>query len=214
MYTNILIAEDHPLVRAGVKNLLNDYTVYEASCGTEVQGLLTDHPDIDLVLLDLVLPDVNGLDLLKQISHDHPELPIIILSAYDDSELMRRCLDAGASGFIPKSSSHEVILNAVKLVLSGGVFIPPEMLRNTNNHMTPTRLLGIGKTLTERQIEVLRCIAAGKSNRDIAQALVVSENTIKVHVAHILKSLDASNRTEAVVNAQKLGLVSKQVDLE
>lgn len=226
MYTKILIAEDHPLVREGIKKLLTELTneeyILEAELGKDVLDHIDQNTDIGLVVLDFMLPDTNGFDLLKTITNTRPGLPVAILSAYDDSELMRKCLDHGASGFIPKSAAQAVILNALRLIMSGGIYIPPEMMRNpryntqesSNNtnfiFNSSRKIYGLTYRLTERQLQVLKHIAEGHSNKDIAELLDVSENTVKVHVAAILKSLEVNNRTEAVIVSQKIGVIEKK----
>lgn len=226
MYTKILIAEDHPLVREGIKKLLteltNEESLLEAAHGKGVIEQIDQNTDIALVVLDFMLPDTNGFELLKTITNTRPGLPIAILSAYDDSELMRKCLDYGASGFIPKSASQAVILNALRLIMSGGIYIPPEMMRNpqydtpespgNNDYIfnNSRKIYGLTYSLTERQLQVLKLISEGNSNKDIAEHLDVSENTIKVHVAAILKTLQVNNRTEAVIVSQKIGAIEKK----
>ena len=176
--------------------------------------------DFNLVLTDLAMPGARWLEALQKIHEQLPDTPVIILSAVFDREIVQKTIELGAAGYIPKTSSNAVILSAVNLVLSGGVYIPAELLQGTSqdefnmlkqleNVPEEQNLAEKVKILTPRQIEVLRLIAMGKSNKQIAYELGLSEGTVKLHVTAILKLLNVYNRTGAVAAANHLGLLKK-----
>ena len=210
----ILLADDHELVREGLKHTLTglspDVTFLEASTATEVVDTLLQHTDINLLLLDLVMPGSNGFQLLKQICDSNPDLPVVVLSAADDPAQMRKALDVGASGFISKSGNAEVMLSALHLILAGGIYVPPDMLKpypDTDPGAQQIVAESAGATdprtsaLTARQRQVLEKLGQGKSNKQIARELDLSENTVKIHVTGVLRALGVDNRTQAAVIA-------------
>lgn len=222
----ILIADDHVLIREGLKHglmtLYQNLAVIEASNGDEVLQQLPDNRDVKIMLLDLYMPGTDGYDLITTLSDLYPDIPVIVLSAADEQAVMRKVLDCGASGFIPKSTSHDVIFSAINLVMSGGVYIPPSMLdpagNTTDNPMLHSPVSNINtyrndrsdadaksdalNSLTGRQREVYGLMIQGLQNKEIARSLGVSENTVKIHVTAILKALNVKNRTQAVVAMQ------------
>lgn len=222
----ILIVDDHHLFVEGMHCLLermgDEVTVLDAACGKDALSLAAQHQDINLVLLDLALPDSNGLQVLLQFHHGFPLLPVIILSASDEIAAMRQALETGANGYISKASKGNVMLHAIRLVLAGGIYVPPEMLRERKapRHSVtqvqssrrlkekrdelrlPTASLG----LTPRQQQVLLCVVEGLSNKQIADRLKISETTAKSHVSAILKMFNVSNRTTAAQLARQMGL--------
>jgi DNA-binding NarL/FixJ family response regulator len=204
----ILVVDDHPLVREGLKHLLagldNETSVVEASSADAALQAISGRADLDLVLLDLNLPGRDGLSLLADLGREAPDLPVVMLSGEQDPALMRAALDAGAAGFIPKSTLSQVILPALKLVLAGGVYVPPEMLPGR----APEPAAGGAPELTPRRREVLAQIAAGKSNKEIAAALQLSEPTVKGHVVAVFRALRVRTRTQAIAAATRLGLIS------
>ncbi len=173
---------------------------------------LEQHGDVDLVLLDLNLPDRDGLDVLRELGARWPTMPVVVLSAFHDRERVSNALDLGAVGFIPKSARREVMCGAFNLVFAGGIYVPPEMLAIQGASETAamprpaadlrTRAVALG--LTERQVEVLALMMQGKSNKAICRALGLAEPTVKIHVSAILRALKVSNRTEAVVAVRAL----------
>lgn len=219
-----LVADDHQLIREGLKHTLEriaqNSRVFEARDGDEVLRLVAHHPDLDLILLDFFMPGTNGYSLISTLCNEHPDIPVIVISASDDPLLMRKALDRGVAGFISKATDQEVVLEAIKRVLSGGIFVPPDMalahlprlnknnrdINGMNRPISPSTSKAILARLTRRQREVLELIVQGKTNKDISRQLQVSENTVKVHVTAILKVLGVANRTQAVIMAQKLGL--------
>jgi len=210
----ILVADDHVLVREGLSSALRALSagleVKQAANGDEVMAELQQNHDFDLILLDLRMPGTDGFALLGNICNRFPDIPVVILSASDDALTMRKSLDRGASGFIPKSTDHDVMLSALNLVLAGGVYIPPGMLNDDANaasdkqRFADSQDLDVKNRLTDRQIEVLHLLAKGYQNKLIAKTLGVSEHTIKIHVTAILKALGVKNRTQAVLVAQQL----------
>lgn len=216
----VLLADDHALVREGLKHSLveleSDIEFIEAATAAEVVDRLSSHPTIKLALLDLVMPGSNGFELLAHVCNTYPSLPVTILSGSDDPAQMRKALDIGASGFITKSVSAEIMLSALRLVMAGGIYVPPDMVRPSSasteeiSDTYPRLPLGIDKetqpdVLTARQHEVLERLEQGKSNKQIARELDLSENTVKIHVARILRALGVSNRTQAAVIARAQG---------
>jgi DNA-binding NarL/FixJ family response regulator len=215
----ILVVDDHPLVRDAMSGILADLSgsleIVEASDCAAGLDLARAHPDIDLVFLDLNLPGSRGFDALNRFRHEHPTLPVVILSMHRDRQAVRGAIERGAMGFIPKASPKEVIASAARLVLSGGVYLPPEALAedeaggsDKSEFAPPARpsdsLSGLG--LTPRQGQVLALIMQGKSNKEICRELGLADRTVKVHVTAVLTALKVSSRTKAVVAAGKLGL--------
>jgi DNA-binding NarL/FixJ family response regulator len=215
-----LVVDDHALIREALRGVLRELdegaTIFEASRWAEAARLLEEHPDLALVLLDLGLPDRDGLAALKETRAQHPKIPIVILSARHDRPHVVKALELGAVGFIPKSGEREVMLGALRLVFSGGVYIPPEILSRPETPPGPSTALGRrleGPTptspadlgLTARQVDVLALMMRGKSNKAICRILNLAEPTVKNRVTAILKALKASNRTEAVIRVGELG---------
>jgi len=215
----VLVVDDHALIREALRGVLkelnDDAAIIEASNARQAMRLVDEHPDLDLILLDLNLPDRIGLDVLAELRERHPAISAVVLSASDDRDTVAKALDLGALGFIPKSSTREVMLSALRLVFSGGIYIPREILlrRETAASHAPSnpgrmeprpqspRDLG----LTDRQVDVLALMMQGKSNKAICRALDLAEPTVKNHVTAILKALKVTNRTEAVIAVGALG---------
>ena len=220
----ILIADDHELFLKGLEMVLSDFNpqaeFVKARNYDEIFAIIEKQKDFNLVLTDLAMPGARWLEALQRIHEQLPDTPVIILSAVFDREIVKKTIELGAAGYIPKTSSNAVILSAVNLVLSGGVYIPAELLQGTSrdefdmlkqleNVSEEQNLAEKVKILTPRQIEVLRLIAEGKSNKQIAYELGLSEGTVKLHVTAILKVLNVYNRTGAVAAANHLGLLKK-----
>lgn len=212
----ILVADDHVLIREGIRNtvqtIADSVVIEEAGDGKHVLALLQASPDFDIILLDLYMPETDGFELLGKIADDYPNIPVVILSASDKKSDMRKVLDRGAFGFIPKSTSHDVMLHAIKLVMSGGVYVPPDLMKggDEEENDTPTAIDDheLKETLTDRQFDVLVLLAKGKQNKEIARSLGVSQHTVKIHVTAVFKALGVNNRTQAVLAAQKMGLAT------
>ena len=206
----VLLVDDHPLFIEGMRGILqrlDKAIVIQTSGSCEEALLLTKNDDdMDLVLLDLNLPGMSGLDGLQQIRHQLPATPIVLLSASEDRSKVLRAIEQGAKGFIPKSSTPDIIITALQLVLSGGVYLPMAVLDTVNTSQIKTTNAD-GQTLTPRQIDVLKLLAEGHSNKVIANQLAMAENTVRVHVSAILRFLEVSNRTEAGLAASRMGLL-------
>lgn len=203
----ILVIDDHALVREGLhqvlKGLDENVSVLQAGTCEQAFALAENHADIDLVLLDYHLPDMTGLQALDVFGKKHPELPIVMLSGSANVQIMRQVLQSGASGFVTKSSLSDELLNAVRLVLNGDVYSPSEL---GGDFGAPSFDGANAKPpLTQRQELVLRELLDGRSNREIGSSLNVSEETVKTHVASILRYFDVQNRTQAVVAAARCG---------
>lgn len=211
----ILVVDDHPLIRQALHGVLRQLDdagqVLEAQDWPRAATLLAEHPDVNLILLDLHLPGINGLDALAQVREQHPAIQVVMLSAADDRETVLEAIDRGAAGFIPKSSSNDVMVSALRLVLSGGVYLPREILDHARSTAPVARPETAGHTLTEigmteRQLEVLGLIVQGRPNKLICRELGLAESTVKIHVSAILKALKVRSRTQAVIAATRLGL--------
>ncbi len=205
----ILVADDHPLIREAFRHLLGDLypglTVLEAGDCDGACGLIEQHPDLDLVLLDLRLPGAGGLATLEKLRNNHPALPVVVVSALEDPATVRGALARGAMGFIPKSSSNDVMMSALRLVLSGGRYLPPEIL--SGDGATPVPPSSLDEVhLTDRQREVLALMLQGKSNKHICRELGLAEATVKIHVTAILRALKVTSRAQAIVAINHLGL--------
>jgi len=207
----ILLADDHPLFREGVKPVLEkldpDAEVIEAVDFPSAFEAMRCNGEVDLVLMDLYMPGMPGIDGVIRFRAMFPDTPLVVLSASEQLEDMQKPLAAGALGYISKSSPSDIILGALRQVLAGVVYTPPGLLDNDD----PSRAAASAPSkrhpaLSGRHIQVLRHLARGASNRQIGEALDVTEGTIKLHVAAIFRILKVNNRTEAVLVAQKMGL--------
>ncbi|MBQ7633721.1 MAG: response regulator transcription factor [Alphaproteobacteria bacterium] len=206
----ILIADDHALFRDGLalrlEEIVPDAVILQASGYSQVFKILNTESQIDVLLLDVEMQDMPWLESLKQIHAMAPKMKIIVVSASEDSRTIRTILATGVKGYIPKRSEVKVFNNALRLIIEGGNYVPPNLLENTPINALSSRNIGI-KTLTTRQSQVLDLIAQGKSNKQIAYDMGVSESTVKLHINALLRSLHVSNRTQAVITAQKIGLI-------
>ena len=208
----ILIADDHELIREGIRqslqNLIPDGVIFEAEDEQQVQTVLQSE-QIDVLLLDLVLPNGKSFKLLESAIIDYPEMKVAMLTASEDVNDVRKCMDFGASAFITKTSGKTNLVNALRQVISGGVYISPDLIDKINESQADGTNNDDGKkidSLTNRQKEVLGLVCKGSSNKEIANLLGLSDNTVKIHVTAILKTLDVSNRTQAVLFANRTGL--------
>lgn len=209
----VLIADDHELIRRGLRQTLTDLVpeavILEAANGDQVLATVEADPDLGLVVLDLFMPGHAGFALLGRLCDEYPEIAVVVLSASEKPEHMRKAIDLGAAGFIPKAAGTALMRQALGLVLAGGVYIPPQMLgkQRGDGQMAPVPAPGavsLQEGLTDRQMEVLRLIGQGRSNKEIAQDLGLSLNTVKIHVAAILRALDVDNRTQAAIVGQRM----------
>lgn len=210
----LLVIDDHPLIRDALRLVLKGLDVsVELVESADRAGALeaaAQHPDLSLILLDVALPDADGLAVLRELREQYPAVPVVMLSGTDAPDTVTRALDDGAMGFIPKHSPNEVLVGALRLVLSGGVYLPPNMLRQPGGASAAVRPEGgrgfreIG--LTERQAQVLALLVQGMPNKLICRELNLAEGTVKIHITAILKSLKVTNRTQAVIAVSRLGL--------
>lgn len=208
--TVVLIVDDHHLIRTGVKNLLEgafpDTRVEGADSVAAALTFLADHGDVDLVLMDLGLPDASSLDGLTRLKQSHPATALALISATDDNDVIGAALANGADGFIPKSADPQILVHAVSLMLQGEIFLPRSFLMNSESEATPRT--GSGQvTLTDRQSEVFMLMRDGLSNKEIARQLDLSESTVKTHVSAILRSFGTTSRTKAIARSIELGWV-------
>ena len=204
----VLLADDHPLFRAALREtlakLLPGVRVVESAGVAELQQAVLANSDADLLLLDLRMPGSQGFSTLIELRAQYPALPIAIVSAEEDPGVIRRALDFGASGFIPKSSSSEMIAEGLRAVLAGNTWVPPEMLIGESAADADAELAARVASLTPQQFRVLTLLADGRLNKQIGGDLDISEATIKAHVTAILRKLGLSRRTQAAVLAQRL----------
>ena len=214
---NLIVADDHALFRNGLTLLLKqqcaDCTIWEGDGLDAALAQAESHPDVDLALLDLHMPGMNGAQGIRRFIESQPQMPVVILTGAEEPQQIQEVLSAGAAGFIPKSSTPSVMLSAIQLVLSGGTYIPPQLLSGSGSSAITVENVPEAKSrpsamLTERQIQVLRLIAEGKPNKAICRELNIEEGTVKAHIATIFRVLDVNNRTEAATAARNFGLIN------
>ncbi len=213
-----LVVDDHPLVRDAMAHVIaqlgGEVEVLEAAdCMAGLEAARA-HPDLDLVLLDLNLPGLRGIPALERFRREHPAAPVVILSMFRDRDTVAEAIRHGAMGFIPKSSSRETIVNALRLVLAGSVYLPPDAIGDARaddttmaaGTLNARSLADLG--LTARQGQVLALVMKGRSNKEICRELVLAERTVKAHLTAVLNALKVTSRTQAVIAAGKLGLAA------
>jgi two-component system nitrate/nitrite response regulator NarL len=221
MTLKVLVIDDHPLVQEGVsaalESLADKVTVMAARDAEQGLALAAENPDLDLVLLDLALPGMSGFNLIGKLHERLPSLPVVVLSALEDPENVRHAINAGAMGFVPKSAATRVLIEVLQQVLEGNVTVPlalqsvgqpvshalPGASASPPNGTEPDVAL-----LTLRQLEVLSRVCQGKTNKQIATELGLSEKTVKAHVTAIFKVLGVVNRTQAVLVARRVGMIT------
>ncbi|HUI60663.1 MAG TPA: response regulator transcription factor [Steroidobacteraceae bacterium] len=221
MSLKILVIDDHPLVQEGVatalQSLADSVSVLAARDAEEGLRIAARHPDLDLVLLDLALPGMSGFNLIARLHERLPSLPVVVLSALEEPDNVRHAINAGAMGFVPKSAATRVLLDVLKQVLAGNVTVPDALKSST--HALARGMAGAGSSatgsaepavtsLTLRQLEVLARVCQGKTNKQIAMELGLSEKTVKAHVTAIFKVLGVVNRTQAVLVARRVGMLA------
>jgi DNA-binding NarL/FixJ family response regulator len=216
----LLLIDDHMLFREGLVLLLQkidpESVVFESATLEDGLDILQRADNVDLALLDLALPDRSGMDGIALIRERHPEVPVVILSASDDKSTVLQALDRGAVGYIPKSSSFNVMLGALRLVLSRGIYLPPSVflgeeraaVRSTPGRSTPASgpMAPADLGLSERQVQVLYFILQGLPSKLIARELQLSLSTVRAHTTAILRCLNVTTRTQVVIAASRLGL--------
>jgi DNA-binding NarL/FixJ family response regulator len=199
----VLSVDDHPLLREGIAAMINSQpdmiVAATASCGREgIESFRKHRPDV--TLMDLRLPDVSGIDALIAIRSEFPAARILMLTTFNGDVDIQRALKAGAYGYLLKSTPRKELLDAIRKVHSGRKSVPPEVAAQLAEHMSV-------EALSDREVEVLRHIAGGNRNKDIADRLFISEETVKVHVKHIMEKLGASDRTQAMAIAARRGII-------
>jgi DNA-binding NarL/FixJ family response regulator len=204
----LAIADDHPLFRGALREamscLFDRVDIAEAGSFEDLSKLLERGPELDLILLDLAMPGVRGFSGLMYLRAQYPSVPVVVVSANDDPAVIRRCMDFGASGFIPKTLGIEPIREAIGRVLKGGVWTPPDVDLNAVTDAETAALMARLTALTPQQVRVLMMLSEGLLNKQIAYELGVSEATVKAHVSAILQKLGVESRTQAVIAASKI----------
>jgi DNA-binding NarL/FixJ family response regulator len=209
----ILLVDGHFLIREALrgflKSLKSNATILEAVSAHQAMQLISEHADVELVLLELNLPDRDGFSVLDELRERHPAISVVVLSARQDRDSVAKALDLGAFGFIPKSGQRQVMLSALDLVLAGRVYVPPEILLREQRPLPSPKLACIASStrpvrpadlgLTDRQADVLGLMMTGKTNKAICRELDLALPTVKNHVTAILKAIRVTNRTEAVI---------------
>lgn len=211
----ILVVDDHHLIREAMRGVLKelrrDSIILEAPNAAQAMQTIAEQVDINLVLLDLTLPDRDGFAILGELRQRHPAIPVVVLSAIQDRSNVLRALDLGASGYVPKSANRDVMLGAIRLVMAGGVYIPPQVLQRDAPSDPATSpvdrdhiaVCGAQLGLTGRQIDVLVLMMQGMNNKMICRVLGLAEPTVKNHVSSILRAFKVTNRTEVVIAVNK-----------
>lgn len=210
----LLVVDDHPVLRAGLCALLlqieKDVVVLQAGAAEEGLSLVAQNPDLDIVILDIAMPGMNGLQAIAEFVRLRPELPVIVLSSSESPKDVRQALAQGALGYIPKSANQHTLLAAVRLVMNGDLYVPPLILDDADTaRLTPFRSRESAEkpVLTDRQVAVLRSVSEGRSNKEIAFKLGLSEKTVKAHITAIFKILNVINRTQAATAGRENGLI-------
>ncbi len=217
----IIVADDHAMTRAGISNALAAMfpaaQVAEFENAEQVMAYLEQQQAVELAVVDLFMPGNDGFGFLKKLCYERPELTVVVLSATDNPKYIRKVIDIGAAGFIHKSASFEQMQAAIKKVLEGGTYLPEALLVEQRGSISQTAsaldnpLLKdeLATVLTRRQKQILGCLAAGMSNKKIAEKLFISENTVKTHLKYLFAELGCKNRAEAAVLAEKAGMTSE-----
>ncbi len=206
--SRIIIADDHPLVRGAlhqaVRGAVSGSDIIECADLDEVRKSLGANPSVDLVMLDLAMPGVRGFSGLLYLRAEFPGVPVVVVSANTDRDIMRRCIDFGASGFIPKTTDMDTMRHAIRTVLAGDTWTPPDVDLRTPADSQTADIVRRLSTLTPQQMRVLMMLSEGLLNKQIAFELTVSEATVKAHVSAILMKLDVESRTQAVIAASRI----------
>jgi DNA-binding NarL/FixJ family response regulator len=206
--THFVIADDHPLfrdaLRQAVMSVIPTAKIDETGSFEELTALLEQDAEVDLILLDLTMPGISGFSGLIYLRAQYPAIPVVIVSASDDVGTIRRSVDFGASGFIPKRFGVDTLRDAIPKIMDGDVWIPPDVDLSSAADPEMTRLRDRLVTLTPQQVRVLMMLSQGLLNKQIAYELGVSEATIKAHVSAILQKLGVESRTQAVIAAAKI----------
>lgn len=217
MKLTILLADDHALFRDGMRYVLqqlaDEVEILDAASFPEAMKTADSRPGINLVLMDLHMPGSDGALSVRAFNLRHPGVPLVVVSGSERREDMERAMEYGAMGFISKMTSGKVMVGALRMVLDGGVYLPPQLLQQAMDSMeqgaTDKRTRRTNEYgLTPRQVDVLRHLGRGLSNKEISLAMDLAEGTVKIHVAAIFQALHVNNRMDAVLAAQRLGVLS------
>jgi DNA-binding NarL/FixJ family response regulator len=204
----VLIADDHPLVlgalRQAASGAIPGAKIHEANDFESLAAALEETPDMDLVLLDLTMPGVRGFSGLLFLRSERPSVPVIVVSGNEDRAVMRHCIEFGAAAYVPKSVDVETMRTAIRKVLDGGQWTPPDLDMSAQPNREASALVRRLSSLTPQQVRVLMMLSQGLLNKQIAYELGVSEATVKAHVSAILQKLGVESRTQAVILAAKI----------
>jgi two-component system, NarL family, nitrate/nitrite response regulator NarL len=210
----LLVVDDHPVLRGGLCALLlqieKDVILLQAGSAEEGLSLVAQNPDLDIVILDIAMPGMDGLQAIAEFGRLRPDLPVIVLSSSESPKDVRQALAQGALGYIPKSANQHTLLAAVRLVMNGDLYVPPLILDEADSARLPhfrSRESGGKPVLTDRQVVVLRSLSEGRSNKEIAFKLGLSEKTVKAHITAVFKILNVVNRTQAAAAGRENGLI-------
>lgn len=221
MKIKVLLVDDHALFRDGMRYVLQQLAeeVEIFDCGSFSQGvqLALAHPDIDLALLDLDMPDSNGVSSLHLFHQRFPDIPLVVAADSEQHDDIENVMNLGAMGFISKVAPSKTMLSALRMVLDGGVYLPPQLLQQAMAKLEPGPALNDKRSqrasehgLTPRQLQVLQLIVAGMSNKEIAQTLNLAQGAVKIHVAAIFHTLRVNSRIEAVETARRCGFIADE----
>ena len=206
----ILVVDDHPIVREGLRTFLSllpeVLTVWEAENGDEALSIVSNHNDIDIIFMDLVLQgDLSGVHVISHLQKTHPDIPVIVLTSYQNSERIQTAMNAGAKAYLDKSIDPNHLMDAIQAVLQGDKFsalaTPTES--SQRGFLDPSWV-----SVTPREYEVLQALSQGMSNKEIASHLGITEKTVKVHLSHIFAKLNVYDRTQALIAALRSGLLN------
>jgi DNA-binding NarL/FixJ family response regulator len=215
----ILLADDHALFRDGMRYVLqqlaDEVEVLEAPNFPDAVRQMESHPEVRLVLLDLNMPGSDGSASVKLFTLRFPDIPVVVVSGVDQREDIERVMESGAVGFISKATPSKVMLNALRLVLDGGIYLPPQLLQAAMPQIEPSpdrrHKVVNSYGLTQRQTEALTLLAHGLSNKEIAEKMGLAEGTVKIHIAAVYQVLRVTSRFEAMRVAERLGLIPAKV---
>ena len=211
MSVRVVLGDDHTLVRQGLRRAIEQTTdievVGEAATGTEILRLVKEiEPDV--AVLDIRMPEMDGIEAARNLTGDHPQIGIVILTAYDDRHFVVEAVRAGAKGYVLKTRDADHLLRTVRLVAEGNMVIDPELVVAVADELTAAKGSGrTPETLTERELEILQLLAFGYTNREIGARLFISADTVKTHLEHVYQKLGASDRTAAVAEAMRRQLI-------